>query len=312
MAGLSAARDLHRAGHDVVVVDKGPSVGGRLATRRIGGARLDHGAQFFTVRGTSLAGLVAASAAEGGPVFEWCRGFGDGGDGFPRYATAGGMNALAKWLAAGLECRVGLRIESLGVVDGRWQLGHDEGGIAARAVVATPPVPQTLALLEAGGIALPGRLAADLAAIGWHATLAALVVLDSPSAVPEPGGVQLEDGLFGFVADNQQKGVSEVPALTLHAGHDVSGYRWDDPTVLDDLLRWGRPWLGSATVVEAQLKRWRYAGPVEPWPEPTVAVEVDGAPLALAGDAFAGPKVEGAHDSGRAAAAALIEMLAAG
>ena len=50
IAGLVAARELAASGVDVRVVDKGRSVGGRLATRRIGDARLDHGAQFFTVR----------------------------------------------------------------------------------------------------------------------------------------------------------------------------------------------------------------------------------------------------------------------
>ncbi len=52
--GLVAARRLSDArlggGADVVIVDKGRSVGGRLATRRIGSATVDHGAQFFTVR----------------------------------------------------------------------------------------------------------------------------------------------------------------------------------------------------------------------------------------------------------------------
>ncbi len=312
MAGLSAARDLRQAGYDVVVVDKGRSVGGRLATRRIGAATLDHGAQFFTVRERSLADLVAGSDAAGGPIVEWCRGFGPGGDGYPRYAATGGMNALAKWLAVGLDCRVGVRIDSMAAAHGSWLIHHADGHLTARAVVATPPIPQTLALLEAGGTTLPEGLAADLAAVRWYPTLAALVVLDSPSAVPEPGGVQLDGATqFAFVADNHQKGISEIPALTLHATHEVSGYRWDDPpaAVLDDLVRWARPWLGGAAVVDAQLKRWRYAGPVEPWPDPTLVVEVDGAPLALAGDAFAGPKVEGAHTSGRAAAAALVELL---
>ena len=50
MSGLVAAQELVAAGVEVAVVDKGRSVGGRLATRRIGDARLDHGAQFFTVR----------------------------------------------------------------------------------------------------------------------------------------------------------------------------------------------------------------------------------------------------------------------
>ena len=50
IAGLLAAQQLHSTGHEVTVLDKGKSPGGRLATRRIGAATLDHGAQFFTVR----------------------------------------------------------------------------------------------------------------------------------------------------------------------------------------------------------------------------------------------------------------------
>lgn len=47
IAGLMAAQSLSNSGHDVVVVDKGRSPGGRLATRRINDATLDHGAQFL-------------------------------------------------------------------------------------------------------------------------------------------------------------------------------------------------------------------------------------------------------------------------
>ena len=57
--------------------------------------------------------------------------------------------------------------------------------------------------------------------------------------------------------------------------------------------------------VEHQVKRWRFATPRTIWPEPCwVASGTD--PLALAGDAFAGPRVEGAVLSGLAAADALL------
>ena len=36
LAGLSAANDLQQAGHQVLVIDKGRGLGGRLAGRRIG------------------------------------------------------------------------------------------------------------------------------------------------------------------------------------------------------------------------------------------------------------------------------------
>ncbi|NIR36133.1 MAG: FAD-dependent oxidoreductase, partial [Actinobacteria bacterium] len=44
MAGLTAARLLTDRGADVLVVDKGRAVGGRMATRRVGDAAFDHGA----------------------------------------------------------------------------------------------------------------------------------------------------------------------------------------------------------------------------------------------------------------------------
>ncbi|MCU1389006.1 MAG: hypothetical protein JWL72_2344, partial [Ilumatobacteraceae bacterium] len=73
----------------MTVLDKGQSPGGRLATRRIGTATLDHGAQFFTVRSDAFAAFVAPHRASG-LVREWCRGFGID-DGYPRYAVTGGM-----------------------------------------------------------------------------------------------------------------------------------------------------------------------------------------------------------------------------
>ena len=64
LAGLIAAQQLHNNGHDVVVLDKGKSPGGRLATRRIGDATLDHGAQFFTVRELRLLEPIAEREAQ--------------------------------------------------------------------------------------------------------------------------------------------------------------------------------------------------------------------------------------------------------
>ncbi len=109
LSGLLAARTVAERGHTVIVLDKGVGPGGRLATRRIGAATLDHGAQFFTVRTDEFAALVHGwrSAAV---VREWCRGFG-AEDGYPRYAVRGGMNACwpsgwppASTCAAGAWC----------------------------------------------------------------------------------------------------------------------------------------------------------------------------------------------------------------
>lgn len=314
LSGLLAARALQAEGRRVVVLDKGRSPGGRLATRRIGGAALDHGAQFFTVRTPELAVLVE-EWTDAGVVREWCRGFAGRTDGHPRYVTTGGMNALAKHLAVGLDVRTGHLVTAVHpAADGlRVRLdGTGEAELPGDAVVLTAPVPQSLALCQAGGLDL-GEVGRALDAIEYDPTLALLVVLDRASAVPPPGGVQPEEGIFSWVGDNQAKGVSAEPAITLHVRPDVSRRRYDDPdeVLRADLLAAAQPWLGDAAVRDAQVKRWRYATPVTLFADTTAVVRIPPtrAPLVFAGDAFAGPRVEGAARSGLAAAAAVSDHL---
>ena len=297
LAGLVAARRLTDAGVPVTVLDEAPVPGGRMATRRIGRATLDTGAQFFTARSPEFRVTVGRWLADG-LAYEWCRGFDEEPDGHPRYAARNGMNALARALAEGLDVRCGVEVRSLDA------LGADAG-----AVVLTAPVPQALALLgDRRAPALPEGT------VAFEPTLAVLAVLDRPSAVPAPGARQLgegDGGPFTWVADNAAKGISAVPALTLHAGAECSRLRYDEPdaAVLADLLAEARPHLGAAEVVEARLKRWRYARPVEA--SDGGCALVDGRPpVVLAGCAFAGAKVEGAVLSGLAAADAVLDLLA--
>ncbi len=310
LSGLMAGRALRDAGHEVVLFDKGRSPGGRLATRRIGEARLDHGAQFFTVRTDDFARHVDEWQRDG-LVYEWCRGFDTDGDGYPRYAARGGMNALAKHLAVGLDVRCNALVFSLhhepapagAAGRGTWQVRLDDASVhEADALVVTCPIPQTFSLLMTAEVAMPEALWRT----DYDRTLSLLAVCDGPMAVPEPGGVQGAEG-FTFIADNQRKGVSALPAITVHADAAWSLEQWDQPA--DDvhrlLLERAAPWIGSANVVTSQLKRWRFATPQRIWSEPTWTS--DAAPgLALAGDAFAGPRMEGAALSGLAAAAALL------
>jgi renalase len=310
VSGLLAARRLAQAGVPVLVVEEGYQAGGRLATTVIATARLDHGAQFFTSRSPEFAALTQDWLAAG-VAYEWCRGFDQPPrlpDGHPRYAATGGMAALARTMTAGLDVRLGTRITAVEGGTGR-VLVDGQAAIVAGGIVLTPPVPRSLALMDAGRTSVDPAVRDALQAVTYEPTLAALVVLDGPSAVPPPGGVQLTDGPFSFVADNRAKGISDLPAVTLHATGEVSSARWDepDPAVLATLLEEGGPWLGREPA-HAELHRWRYARPTVLHPEPCLAVE-GRVPLVLAGDAFGEPRVEGAARSGWAAAAALLERL---
>ena len=302
LSGLVAARTLHDAGHEVTVFDKGRGVGGRLATRRIDAAVLDHGAQFFTVRSDEFAAMVDGWSRDG-VVREWCRGFGEA-DGHPRYVGAGGMTAIAKHLARGLDVRTSSLVFSLrrSGVDG-WIVRLDDGTEhACDRVLLTAPLPQSYSLLFSADIEMP----ADLRGIDYDRTLGLLVTLASNGhLVASPGGMQDPDEVFSFIGDNVAKGVSAIPAVTFHANADWSlrHFEEDNDTTHTELLRLARPWIGEVEILSSELKKWRFATPRSVWPERCWTHE--SGTLALAGDAFAGPKVEGAVLSGLAAARSL-------
>jgi renalase len=310
ICGLTAAGRLAAAHRPVVVIERQPSPGGRVATRDLAGGRFDTGAQFFTVRSKEF-GRLADHWLASGVAYEWCRGFDQPPavpDGYPRYAGHGGMVALARDLAASADIRFGVGVTAIhpnGVV-----ILDDHTDISSRAIVLTPPPPQSLALLDRGATALPGGARTALEAVVIEPTLAVLARLEHPSAVPPPGGVQLEDGAFSFVADNQLKGVSSVPAVTLHASDHLSRQRWRDPdsVLLADLLHLARPWLGRDPIL-AELVRWRFARPVVLALQRCLVVDGESGPLVFAGDAFGEARIEGAARSGWAAADEVLARL---
>ena len=303
LAGLGAATRL-APHHEVVVLERNDTIGGRLGTLKIGDATFDAGAQFFTVRGEDLRARTD-DWLERNVAFEWSRGFGEV-DGHPRYGGVGGMSTLAYDLATGLDVRTGHMVFSLERLEDGWSVVLDDASrIEVDAVVITCPVAQAWALLAQSDVELPD----DLARREFRRITAALLTLDRPSSIPDPGGLQFDpgdpDAVLGFAADNQRKGISDVPAVTLHATWAWSAQHWETPDhdVVDQLVAASVDWIDPPTIVASMVRRWRFAAPVDPWPEPCW---IDDEHLVVvAGDLFAGPKVEGAFDSGLAAAVAI-------
>jgi predicted NAD/FAD-dependent oxidoreductase len=262
IAGLMCARRLVDEGRDVAVLERTAVPGGRVATERFGGAVFDTGAQFFTVRTPEFQAFVDRWIRDG-VVREWCRGFGPEPDGYPRYIGTDGMDAIGRAAAAGLDVRYGVEVD-------------DVTTTAADAVVVTAPSDD------------------------YDEMIAILCVLDGPSAVPGPGGVQLvDDPILSFVADNQLKGISPVPALTVHA-------RPGGDATLDDAA----PFIGNAEVVESRMIRWRHGRARTITGQGCVVTDAPRLTI-LAGDRYGGTpsRVEGAVLSGLAAADEVLSRL---
>jgi renalase len=306
MAGLCAATYAQKAGRKVVVIDKGRGLGGRMATRRISGATFDHGAQFVTARHPRFAALLEEARAAGAAT-EWCKGFSGNPDGHPRWRGTPGMTAIARYLALSLEIVQERQVTALRLNGNDWNAEMADGETwSASAVILTAPVPQSLVLLDKGGVTLSAEMMQRLSAIKYERCLAVMAVLNGPSGLPAPGGFAPESGPIAWIADNQLKGVSVEPAITLHATHEFSIAHWDKDReeTARLLLDAAAPWL-SAGVKTAQVHGWRFSKPMQVDAQ-TCAIISSEPPLILAGDAFCGSRVEGAALSGWASVEAVL------
>lgn len=322
MSGLMAALSLRGSGASVMVLDKGRSVGGRMATRRIGPGQADHGAQFLTVRNETF-GAWAKQWLDQGWLFEWSRGWSDGSlrpsleIGYPRFAAVGGMNALAKHLSgqaeqAGTHIHANVKLESVEQTADGW-LARDENDVtySAPAILLTPPVPQSLSLLSAGGVALTDANRTDLESIDYAPSLCGLFWVEGRVNLPEPGVLQTPTAPVSWIADNQRKGISpDAKLITAQVIPHMSREWWALPEseTLALIQAEISPLFDPGTRIrEAQLKRWRYALSSSTYSNPFMEAEGHSG-LLLAGDGFGGPRLEGAAISGLSAGARLKEL----
>ncbi len=296
LTGLVAARELS-ASREVVVLDKGRGVGGRIATRRLAVAAAD---------GTG--GTDATAIVDHGVPFL---------DDDP--PGAGGVTRLPKQLATGLDVRTAHRVEHVVVHDGTWHVEGigPEGQFEvsrASALLVTAPVPQALELLSSSGIELGAADESALRSVRYDPCVVVLAALDGPSGLGADGIRRPSSDVVDLVVDHQLAGASPVPAVTVRATPAASEALWSasDDQVVARLL--GDAELGSGTVAgTVQVHRWRYARCATPI-RATHLVAAVHPPLVLAGDAFVGPEgatadpmsgLDAARRSGRAAAAAL-------
>jgi len=306
MSGLLAANDLQASGFHLLVVDKGRGAGGRLASRRIGSATFDHGAQFITARTPRFAALLN-EWQELGLVTEWYRG---ANAEHIHWRGVPSMTAIPKHLAHSLNVRLEMKMTALKQESSRWLATFENGErVSTSAVLLTAPVPQSLTVLDAGGVVLEASIREQLEAVEYEPCLAVMEVLNGQSNIPQPGFLRFDSGPISWIADNQAKGISAVSAMTIHATPAFSlEHQEDDRQKMGQhLLEVAVPWLGSE-IAEFQVHAWRYARPRNAQDHPCLILN-QSPPLLIAGDAFGGPRVEGAALSGWAAAEELKELV---
>lgn len=299
MSGLVAAGRLVGGGHQVTLVDKGRAVGGRMATKRFDGARFDIGAQHFSVRTPEFAQEVEV-LRDTGIVDVWFHGrsISEPDRGLePRFKGMPAMRSIPEHLAVGLDVRLDHRVARIEVTDDAVIV--DDLPPAERCIV-TAPAPQTLDLLDH---LIDGPSRRRLGSIEYQPCLAVMLTLDGHAGL-EDGHLALEEGPIAWMADNHHKGVSEVPAVTVHSSHDFAARHHEEPPEVwvPILAESAARHLGARTA-SARGHRWRYSLPRNPLGVGALRVHER---IVVAGEALAGAKVEGAFVSGLAGAAEIL------
>lgn len=313
IAGLSCAAGLRGRGHAVALFDKGARPGGRVATRRAGALRFNHGAQYATARGEGFAAVLAGLRAEGA-VRAWPA----AGEGC--WVGAPDMAALPARLAAtcGADLHRGRQVTGLTRDGAGWALRHHPAAAVSPGAVAGAG--GTVAGFDAVLLALPHAQAAPLLRDAGHAAFAALLdgvavapcwTLMAAFATPVPGpdaGRPAGGGPLAWIArENGRPGQArEGPDRWVAHATPAWSRAWtgEDPEAAAAALLAAFAGAAGGAVplpVHRDARRWRYA--LTEVPLGRAALWDGAARLGVCGDWCLGGRVEAAWDSGAALAA---------
>ncbi len=308
LSGLVAARELVAGGHEVTVFEKSRGLGGRIATRRIGDAVVDHGIPALWSKGplADLAGELPEAPREISlPI-----GDADGSmqAGSRPLAYAGGLTRLPKQLAVDLDVRRGVRIGVLRASGHRIELGDEQGnghGGYDRVVISAP-APQAADLLAT--LDSETERAEALRAVDYEPTLIYLAGLPLAAHPPWFGARALGDGAVSWLGIESAKArptPEGVVPIVAHLNAHLSAENFDATD--DEVAALVTPLLaeiigqGAKGPSWSQVKRWRYAIPRSR--VDFAAINPPGAAVVLCGDATAEePGLDAVLQSGRRAA----------
>ena len=289
ITGLSAANELMKNGHEVVVLDKGRGVGGRMSTRTINEAKADHGAQYFSAKTPEFQQLIGKLQAEN-IVAEWMILQREN----VRYVGGKGMNTIPKKLAQNLNVVLNEKVVSISGNEVKTESGNS---YSFDNLIITIPIPQITDLLHQSQIKISDQDQAVFNSIHYDPCIAVMVVLNQPTDIVG-GGIILDNQPVAWIADNFQKGITAVPTVTLHASANYSAEHFEDDlqSVAKDILSSVNQYVTPQNVQSFQVHRWKFSNAVKRYDKPFYQLENQN--VFLGGDGFGIGNVEGAFLSG--------------
>jgi len=317
LSGLACAKELKKNNLSVLVVDKGFLPGGRTASKTIntdlGNAVFDYGAQYFTVESIEFLKQVN-EWVRNGLVDKWATNF----ESFApkkqedkvRYKAFPTMRSICLDLCTGLEIKQKTKVTRIEKIEDEICKIITENGdfFEAKSIVITAPIIQSLALCYSSGIIPDFNTVSFFNQQRYHACATLMIVPDTESLIPEPGGMWCDpQSNFQWMADNKKKGISEITAISANLTPEFSkiSYSLTDEEVFESLSESLSEFV-PGNYIYKHIHRWKYAQPINIVDTGFIR---DGyyPNLWFAGDVFLNGRVESAWLSGYKTAKAIIK-----
>lgn len=283
--------------HSVEVFEKSRGPGGRMSTRRTDDWKVDHGAQFFTIRDKRFADFaeplihkgvirhwrprLAVFKNENWTLDEWAD---------EHYVAAPSMNSLSKHLLEGIEVNYGTQIDFISGHQEHWELNTKEGDYGFfDLVISTIPGPQVIKIL-------PNECSfkKEISKVQMEPCLAFFVKLKEDIDLGWDAAIVKDHAVSWMAMNHSKPGRSQlVPSFVMHLESSFSATNFDR-----DMQSWCIETMASlckvhpSQIYELHSHRWRYA-------KTSVAADQfsyfdQHLGLAVAGDWCPGERVEGA------------------
>lgn len=301
VAGLTCARQLSNAGLNPVVFDKGRGIGGRVATRRSGDLRFDHGAPYAQAFRANFRNMLHGLVNDGYAA-KWI-------DGKEQEKIVGtpDMSSLPKGLATGLDVRLSTPITSVASNSGKgWRLRTAEKDFMAHHIVITIPAPQV-----AGILGEKHPLAKQIMNVKMSPVLTLMVAVNGK--IPTASVPKQDDPLVSIIQNcgKPNRPQNDGSAWVAHAGLAFSLEHLEKD--LQDITKQMLPLMchrlnvTAGRITHAVAHRWRYGRVSKPLEQPFL--RSSNGTMYLGGDWCVGPNVEDAWFSGSAIATDLMSQI---
>jgi predicted NAD/FAD-dependent oxidoreductase len=319
ISGLIAGKRLADKGHDVTVIEKSRSLGGRLATTRLDDIDLDYGISHFAANTQTFQTFVNELKTQG-EVKGWVDEFGlyDGtefhkidpnSDPQLHYVGTGGNQSIAKNLSRWLDFITKEKAGGLTYIGPdrskkrSWMINLTDTSVfeCDAVLLATPAVESDGVIQTVQNRTVMRRIIRHIDEVRYKGCMSLAVTFDRE--VPDWKGIACERSNIRWIGNESSKreGVEKTGLLIQSSGDFYRKHAQDSDEKIQKLLLEGASKIAGNWIQQPKssfVHRWNYFEAENPINEYFMELEMDEAPLALIGDYLGGNSLEDAFVSG--------------